>query len=129
MPTLRDGIRSTSRQAASAFRARRCMSCTICTMHPVKVESQKFKDESSRCTFNFELSTFNFQLSTLNLFPPDAVQIPVRPQQQVAVADDGAGVGAAVVIGEGVMGQLVELRPGGDDVGAGKARDIVDLAV
>src|SRR5439155_25395746 len=62
-------------------------------------------------------------------FLPNANQVPIRPQQQAAVVDNRGGVGAAVVVFEFVVSELLEGPAGGEDECAAGAGDAVDLAV
>ena len=64
-----------------------------------------------------------------SLLLADAIQVLIGPQQQAAVADDRAGVGAAVVVREGVVRELLELGPAARTKVPSMLRHAVDLAV
>ena len=59
----------------------------------------------------------------------DAIQVLVRTQQELTVADRERSVGSAAVVLEDVVAQQFILRLGRHDVGALSLRDIIELAV
>ena len=75
----------------------------------------EFQHRSSRlCQNNFSEYPMDGAAANPISFLADAIQITVRPQQKLAVADSGRGIGAAVVFFKSIVRQQFELGFGGD---------------
>ena len=96
------------------------------------VASFHFNLEHELWTLHEELSTKIYRprsLAALILPIADAIQVPVRAQQQLTIADCYRGIGPAFIIIEHVVRQQFKLRPGRHHVHAIVLRDKIEFAI